>query len=107
MSDTLTIEKLNQMLKQGLPPRFPPTLAYNGSYNGFRVVTSALLTETVRYPRSPARAKRRMRRGFRQHYASRPMQKVFQMPDGTLVMHPRVWADMLADAIAPRGREGG
>jgi hypothetical protein len=58
--------------------------------NGLRIVTSDLLTETIPYSRSPARARRRAAMGHRQYYATRPQDKAVQMPDGTIVMHPEL-----------------
>lgn len=53
-----------------------------------RITVSPLLTETVPFPRSPARAKRRARLGHPQHMVERPMKKAFSLPDGSLAMHP-------------------
>jgi hypothetical protein len=67
-------------------------------FNGLRVIVNPLLTETVQYSRSPSRAKRRQRRGFRQHYAERPRREAIQFGD-TLMMHPQTW-ELLRRQIA-------
>jgi hypothetical protein len=61
---------------------------------GMKVILRADMTEHVLHARSPSRAKRRMKRGFRQHYVTRPMQKVYRIGADTLVMHP-----LMLDAI--------
>ena len=55
---------------------------------GVRIITSALLTETVQHSRSPARAKRRAAMGHRQHYRTVPSSTAYRIGDGALVMHP-------------------
>lgn len=40
---------------------------------GIRFIESVHLTETVPYPRSPARARRRAAKGYPQHYVTRSM----------------------------------
>ena len=75
------------------PPRAP--VATGLTFNGFRVVVSPLLTETVQYSRSPSRAKRRQRRGFRQHYVERPQKQAIVLGD-TMIVHPQMWAYLQA-----------
>lgn len=67
---------------------------------GIRIIQSPPLTETVLYPRSPGRAARRIRRGFPQHYATRPRKDALRLPDGTVVMHPATYAALVAMVAA-------
>lgn len=57
---------------------------------GLRIITSEVMIENVLHPRSPGRARRRAARGYRQHYAVRPMPKALKLSNGTLVMHPEL-----------------
>lgn len=63
-----------------------------------RVITNPLLTERVQYSRSPSRAARRAKMGYRQHFTTRPSKQAVQIGD-TLVMHPEAYA-ALRDKIA-------
>jgi hypothetical protein len=54
---------------------------------GLTIRTSELLTERVQHSRSPARARRRARRGFPQHMVDRPQPRAFVMGN-EIVMHP-------------------
>ncbi len=65
------------------------------SYGGLRVQINHLLVETVLHARSPGRARRRIKRGYPQHYRMRPSQAVYRHGD-TLVMHPTVWEQLRA-----------
>lgn len=74
------------MLMSGRPVE--PDL--NGFF-GMPIVCSPLLVEMVQYSRSPGRAARRARMGYRQHFTNRPMRKAFKLPDGTIAMHPAMY----------------
>jgi hypothetical protein len=65
---------------------------------GLRIVESAAMVERVMHARSPARAKRRMARGFPQHHITRPMRVAHQIDTHTLVMHP-IMARELREAV--------
>lgn len=69
---------------------------------GIEIVVSTAMVEMrmVPYPRSPARARRRARLGHKQHQELRPvpMKVAYQMPDGRLVMHPDLAAQIRAAA---------
>lgn len=62
--------------------------------SGVRIYESPLLVERVLHARSPARAARRAKRGFPQHYVTRPMRKVIQAADGSFIMHPEMAAEL-------------
>lgn len=80
---------------------FSPALGLSG-FGGFRIVTDMNLTKRVPYPRSPARAKRRAKKGRPQHHALRPSDKILRVGD-MLVMHPATLAALRAELKA-RGR---
>ena len=70
---------------------------------GVRIIEDRNMLERRPHPRSPSRAKRRAARGFPQHTAWFPMHRAYQLPDGTLVMHPQMASDLRALASgAPR-----
>jgi hypothetical protein len=66
---------------------------------GFRVVVDASLVERVQHSRSPGRAKRRQRRGFRQHYATIARREAIILGD-TMFVHPLVFANLKAQLLA-------
>ncbi len=67
-----------------------------GLWNGLRIVVSEHLTETVPYPRSPSRAKRRAARGFPQCVRTIPSTTAYMIGKDTLVVHPARYAALLA-----------
>lgn len=74
---------------------------FSAPLDGLKVVTSELLTERVQHSRSPARARRRARRGFPQHYVTRPSRTVYHLGD-QLVMHPALLAEV-RQSLRPPG----
>ena len=89
----LTWDKLKAYMAKELPP--PP---FGGLFlASVRIVESVHLTERVLYPKSPARARRRAKLGYPQHYANRPARKAYTLPDGSLVMHPAMAQQVRAE----------
>ncbi len=72
----------------------------NGFMHGVRIVEDKQMVERVPFPRSPARAKRRARKGHPQHMTWRPMKKIYQLRDGTMVMHPTIAKEIRAELHA-------
>jgi len=73
--------------------------------NGVKVVTSEHLADLVEdwsRVRSIGRATRRRRQGHRQAIIYRliPRPEALRMPDGTLVMHPVIYGELLARLAA-------
>jgi hypothetical protein len=60
-----------------------------------KVRTSHLVVDRILYARSPARALRRLKRGFAQNFVTRPSQRAF-MIEGVLWMHPLRYEEMKA-----------
>src|SRR6267154_2565964 len=76
-----------------------PFSNYQVCYPSMRVIEDPLLTETIEdwsHVRSPARAARRLRRGFRQNiiYRQVPRSHVYMIGDDTMVMHPEMAREM-------------
>lgn len=69
-----------------------------------RIITNDLMVERVLHARSPARARRRAKRGFPQHYITRPMRHAITLLNGDIVMHPQMYRE-LQEAIAARARK--
>lgn len=72
---------------------------------GTRIITSDLMVERVLYARSPSRSRRRAKRGFPQHYVTRPCRDVLKMPNGDMVMHPAVEIDLRKEIAAQAARQ--
>ncbi len=75
---------------------------FNQSLVGMPIILDENLKERVLHARSPSRAARRARRGYRQHYAWKPKMDAYRLPDGRLVMHPAAY-DVLKKIMASRG----
>lgn len=72
--------------------------------NGFNIYTNPLMTEYVQYSRSPARAKRRARKGYRQHWVHRAKSDfIIDHNRGAIYCHPQM-LDKLKLAIGKAGR---
>jgi len=73
-------------------------------FNGMKVVLNPMLVEGPfedwSKVRSPARARRRLRRGFPQRITTyyRPSKRIFQL-DGHLVMHPAIWEEVCSSSM--------
>lgn len=65
----------------------------HATYLGKPVFLDAKLTEWVMHPRSPARARRRINKGHRQHMAQRPSRQIFEFC-GAFYMHPERWREL-------------
>lgn len=63
------------------------------TYMGKPVFLDVKLTEWVMYPRSLARARRRVNKGHRQHMAQRPSRQVLEF-GGAFYMHPERWREL-------------
>lgn len=92
-----TIKQAEARLREALagPPRplpGPPNLML--PLGGVRIIEDRNMVERVLYPRSPGRARRRMRLGHPQHYAMRPRKTAYRLPDGSMVMHPAMAAEL-------------
>lgn len=67
-------------------------------YNGIKVITNEKMTERVLHARSPARAARRMKKGYPQHHITRPRQEfLYHKAQGVMVMHPVLWDRLKTD----------
>lgn len=66
-----------------------------------RIIESDQMVERILYARSPSRALRRMRRGFPQHYVTRPMRHAVTLPNGDIVMHAAL-VDQLRREVSAR-----
>jgi len=60
---------------------------------GMEISTNLLLTTTEQYSRSPSRAKRRMKRGFRQHFRTAPDKKLYII-DNKIICHPAILKEL-------------
>lgn len=69
-------------------------------FGDLEVITNPLLTIIVQHSRSPGRAERRKRRGYRQHYVTRPSKEILKVGD-KLIMHPTTWA-LVRESIPPQ-----
>jgi hypothetical protein len=65
------------------------------SWMGYQVTLSNLMVERRPYPRSPARARRRAKKGHPQHHANLPSEKIHTFGN-TMMMHPRTWMNLKA-----------
>ena len=63
--------------------------------HGLRLIEDEHLTVSGMYPRSPARAARRARKGYRQHFATRPDPAYYQMGEA-IIAHPATMASLKA-----------
>lgn len=70
----------------------------NGMFGGMQIIESVYHTEFVQFSRSPARAKRRAKRGYRQHFVSRPRKDFFIVDGNKIVVHP-TQVPMLREAL--------
>lgn len=70
-----------------------------------KIVVDAGLQERRPHPKSPARARRRARRGFPQHYAWFPLPRAIAVGD-RLFMHPEVY-DRMRQQVAELGHQLG
>lgn len=65
--------------------------------SGLRIITSEAMVDPAEDwsgVRSPSRARRRLRRGYKQnirHYW-KPKSSAMRLPNGTVVMHPQTYA---------------
>jgi hypothetical protein len=63
-------------------------------FSGFKVITDPHMTERVLHARSPARAVRRMKKGYPQHYITRPRQEFIRYKNEAIIMHPDIWEQL-------------
>lgn len=62
---------------------------------GFQIYTNPHMTEHVQYSRSPARAKRRARKGYRQHWVTRAQRDfIIDHNRGTIHCHPAMLSEL-------------
>lgn len=78
--------------------RYRPPLGISG----VPITVSQHLTVRQLHAKSPARARRRARRGYPQHHIQAPDPKVYHLPDGSLVMHPVTYAALQRRLARPR-----
>lgn len=88
----------------GNPLLFPHAGNVVGRHAGVPIYTSVhLMVEDWSEVRSPSRARRRLRRGFRQRIKSSPDPSAYQTPQG-IYMHPETLAEferLIAKAPSP------
>lgn len=90
--EPLTLAKIEETVRSLGPP--PPPKAG-------RIIESAEMVDRFEdwsKARSPSRTRRRMKYNAHRIYTYKPKSSAYQMPDGSLVMHP-VMADLLRKSI--------
>ena len=60
---------------------------------GLKVVLNQHLTEKVLHAKSPSRARRRAKLGYRQCYRTRPKMEAILTHD-SIIMHPALYAEL-------------